>query len=458
MQAMATGSSHAPGGQVPLNRWLVSPLAHLQILVCLAVVLGGGGVAYGLRNAAIQLVALAILWWHRDHVGRFMREAPLPLVILVFATLALPLLQLVPLPPEIWQQLPGRADVVTAYAIAGLPTDSWLPLSLDRGRTLVAFCGTFAPAAIIIVAASFGRDHKAQLAWTLAGAALVALLLGTFQLTTANTSGLLYPVTAKDNVLYATFANRNSTALLFVLAMLLLSAVPMYRGRGGLLYGTVAIGLLCLGAILTQSRSGMALAGVAVGFVILRLVLGYWQARRARYVVNRPALLVAGFFTLVAAAAIAISAQSGGRAADSLERLTSNETDRPQIWDDTLYAAQVYWPVGSGMGTFDEAFQLHESLEYVSPRRAGRAHNDWLEIGMEAGVAGLILALGWLVWCAQAALFGRYETRWMRLGAGLGIACIAGQSVLDYPLRNQTLLCVAALLVVLLSERRRRRA
>ena len=60
-----------------------------------------------------------------------------------------------------------------------------------------------------------------------------------------------------------------------------------------------------------------------------------------------------------------------------------------------------------------------------------------------------------LVWCAHAALFGRYDTHWMRLGAGLGIACIAAQSVLDYPLRNQTLLCVAALLVVLLCEKRR---
>lgn len=450
------GHWHTPGAAprlpVPWAVWLRSPLAHLQMLLGLALVLGGGGVASGLNNAVIQLAALAIMVWHRPLVFRFLRAGPRALVALVLASMALPLAQILPLPPFVWHELPGREPVLEAHRLLGLAPDAWIPLSLDRARTLVAFLGTLAPAALIIVGTSLRREDKAQLAWMLAGAALVALLLGAFQLTTANTSGLLHAISPKPDVLYATFANRNSTAMLFVLAILLLAAVPMYRGRAGVLLGSAGIGLLFLGAVLTQSRSGMALAGVALSFVVLRLVLGFRQARRGGAVIGSRPLAAAGLFAMALVAMAGASAISGGRAADSIARLTSNETDRPEIWDDAVHAARAYWPVGSGMGTFDEVFQLHESLEHLSPRRAGRAHNDWIELAIESGIAGLALAGAWLVWCLGAVIGGRPETLWLRIGAGVAVMCIAAQSLLDYPLRNQTILCVAALLVVLLHD------
>lgn len=435
--------------------WLSSPLSHLQLLLVLALLLGGGGVAYGLRNFVIQLAALAILAFHRRLVWQFFTSRQVALIALVLASVALPLLQLVPLPPAVWQGLPGRDAVSEAFAIAGIGADSWFPLSLDRGRTLVAFCGTLAPATIVIVGSGLGPQQKARLAWALVGCAAVALLIGVAQLSSANTGGLFYPITPKPDVLYATFANRNSTALLFVMAIVLLASVPLVRGRAGLLVVTGGIAVLALGAVLTQSRSGMALTGAALGFVLLRTALGYWQLRQGRYGVSRSAALAAGLVGLAVAAALAISAFGGGRAASSLERLTDGQTDRPQIWEDTVYAIGVYWPLGSGMGTFDETFQMHESLEFLSPRKAGRAHNDWLEIGLEAGLAAYVLVLGWLVWIAQAAMRGEPVLRWTRLGAAFALATVAAQSALDYPLRNQTLLCAAAVCIVLLARTRR---
>ena len=437
-----------------VSGWLASPLGHLQILMALAVLVGGGGVAYGFRNLTIQLFALALLWWHREKVWAFLRRGPVGLVILVLTSMALPLLQLVPLPADIWQKLPGREPIRTALEIAGLPLDSWLPLSMDRGRTLVAFCGTLAPAAIIVLGTSLSNQDKAWLAWTAAGAAFLALLLGVAQLSTANTGGLLYPIDPKADVLYATFANRNSTGLLFVLSIILLACVPLYRGRNGLVLATAGIGVFGLGAVLTQSRSGMALLGVALCFVLIRIALSYWRARRGRYAINRTAVIAAGLLGAFVVTALGTSIVSGGRAADSLARLTDGQTDRPQIWEDAVFAAEQSWPIGSGMGTFDEVFQLYESLEFVSPRRAGRAHNDYVELAMEAGAVGYLLALGWMVWIAQAAFRGSANTRWTKLGAALGLACIAAQSTLDYPLRNQTLLCVAAIFVVLLAKSR----
>jgi len=427
------------------------------MLVALAVLLGGGGVAYGLRNLLIQLFALGLIWWHKSRVAEFLWQGPKGLVALVVVSVILPLLQLVPLPATFWQSLPGREVVISAFEIGGLPLEGWFPLSLDRGRTLVAFCGTFAPAAIIMLGTTLTAGDRAKLAWTCAGLALVALVIGVAQLSSANTTGLLFSITPKPDVLYATFANRNSTALMFVISIIVLAAVPLYRGRVGLFAGVAAIALLALGAVLTQSRSGMALLGVALFFVFLRIGLGFWAARRGPKsgfsTSALAAIIMAGFFAIALVASIA----TGGRAADSLERLTDGQTDRPQIWEDAAYAAKEYWPVGSGMGTFDEVFQLHESLEFLAPRKAGRAHNDYIELGLEAGLVGYLIALCWVIWIAQAAFRGSAAARWTRLGSALGLACIAAQSVLDYPLRNQTLLCFAAVLVILLARSRRER-
>ena len=74
----------------------------------------------------------------------------------------------------------------------------------------------------------------------------------------------------------------------------------------------------------------------------------------------------------------------------------STEDARLYLWDDAVYAAERYFPVGSGMGTFDDVFQIDESLENMSVKRAGRAHNDYLEVAIEAGLPGIILIGAWL--------------------------------------------------------------
>ena len=434
-----------------LRQWAATPLAQLQALLLLAVALGGGGVAYGLRNLAIQLAALALLWLGRDRLRPALASAPRGLLLLVALTVLLPLAQLLPLPPALWQDLPGREAAAIARALAGLPADSWFPLSLDRGRTLTAFTALIAPLAILALGAGLPAAERVRLGRWLVVLALAALALGVVQLASANTSAMLFAVTERPDVLHGSFANRNSTALMCALALVLLAAMPFAGRQSGTVLSVAAGGLLALGAILTQSRSGMALLAVALGFAACRAAAA-WLAQRRHGLppASRRAVLGAGLAALVLTAGIAASALTGGRAADSLARLADPRTDRPAIWEDAVFAARTYWPAGSGMGTFDEVFQSHESLEHLSPRKAGRAHSDWLELAIEAGPAGPLLALTWLGWAALAVLRAPRAWRWPALGAGTGAALIAAQSLLDYPLRNQTLLCAAAVLAVLL--------
>ncbi|WP_168176414.1 O-antigen ligase family protein [Novosphingobium sp. PC22D] len=138
------------------------------------------------------------------------------------------------------------------------------------------------------------------------------------------------------------------------------------------------------------------------------------------------------------------------RIATSLERFDSaGDGKRAEMREDALSSARHYWPVGAGMGTFDTVFQVDESLEYLSPRRAGRAHMDYYELAIEAGIAGLILVACWFIWILTATWQALQKLNWMALAGAGFMACCAAQSMLSFPLRNQAMLAMAALAVLL---------
>ena len=87
----------------------------LAALLLLAVVLGGGGVRYAIANLAVQLAALLVLALRREAILAFLKTAPLALRLLVGASVLLPILQLIPLPPYLWQALPGRDLVAQSF-------------------------------------------------------------------------------------------------------------------------------------------------------------------------------------------------------------------------------------------------------------------------------------------------------------------------------------------------------
>ena len=140
-----------------------------------------------------------------------------------------------------------------------------------------------------------------------------------------------------------------------------------------------------------------------------------------------------------------------GRLAVAAERFQQLDADRLEMWDDTYYVAGRYWPMGAGTGAFDDVFQVDESLEYVSPARAGRAHNDYLELAVELGLPGLFVLACWWVWIGLACYRRQGDPdRWLARAAFLSFVAIALQASFDYPLRNHAMLAVAGLLVVLL--------
>ena len=84
---------------------------------------------------------------------------------------------------------------------------------------------------------------------------------------------------------------------------------------------------------------------------------------------------------LAAVQILLLSAQAGGMAAWRDFRQNSaalSEKVRALPTIERLIAAYAPW--GSGLGTFEQVFKLHEPDALLSPSYLNHAHNDWLEL------------------------------------------------------------------------------
>ncbi|MFY7837210.1 MAG: O-antigen ligase family protein [Novosphingobium sp.] len=429
----------------------------LLAIVTAACLLGGGGVAYGLSNLAVQLIAIAVLALNGELVARFVTQGSRFLVALVILTLALPLLQLVPLPPAFWMGLPGRELVTEAIKSFGEP--GWRPLTVNTSRTFVAFLGLIAPLAVLVAGLFASVQVRQRIAFTFVAAGVASVLLGVVQVMGNNQEGLLYPENPLPGVLFGFFANRNSVAIFLVSCLLLLiGCFAPQRALSPRWIARFAVAVLIVtGVVLTQSRSGIALLTLPAALFLLK-TYAYTSANSGIRQSNTGALPRPLQIGVIAAAMAALSlgavaAVPGSRLEAVMARFEQDGERRPEIWEDARFSAERFWPVGAGMGTFDEVFQVDESLEHISARRAGRAHNEVLELAIEAGPIALILVAAWAMWVLHAGWGALRDTerRWPAL-AGIGVLLAAAlQSLLEFPLRNQAMLCVAAFSIVLIA-------
>lgn len=421
-------------------------------LLAIATIFGGGGVRYGMMNAIVQLSALAVLALRPSQLVDFLFRAPTQLRILATLTLLLPLAQLMPLPAFLWNALPGRTLEAQSLALID-QSRHWMTWTVDPARTLVAFIGLLAPFAILVSAGSPSRQFPpAALKW-IAGLGIVNILIGTVQLASGRQLLNWYGGGSTTH-LYGTFANHNSAGLFLVISLCALLGIGTGVPTSHRIIKAALAILLASGVFLTHSRSSITLLAIPA----IQLLLQYLHASRERSSVKGSYLAV---ISVVATLGILCAlAMGNSKAGEILRRFDDLHDARPMIWQDTAVAISRYWPVGSGTGTFDEVFQIDESLENTNRHLAGRAHNEFLEILLESGVFGGFLALGWIIYALRLAFLHSYKNHPHLLAPIAMIVAIILQSLLDYPLRNQAIMCIAAALIALLAaecERTRQR-
>ena len=124
----------------------------------------------------------------------------------------------------------------------------------------------------------------------------------------------------------------------------------------------------------------------------------------------------------------------------------------------TLKAAQANLPFGAGFGTFVPVYQTVEPRTLLFERYVNRAHNDWLELGLEGGVltiVGLVVFFVWFgrssfqVWRPGQSGADALDTALARAGS-IVVVLLLLHSIVDYPLRTTAMMVVFALACALL--------
>ncbi|HEX8553572.1 MAG TPA: O-antigen ligase family protein [Sphingomonas sp.] len=389
-------------------------------------------------------------------------------------------IQLVPLPPELWSRLPGRAAFATATAFAGDPAP-WRPLTIVPGATANALGSLIVPFVVFCFAAGgiradapIGAEIKAAADPQVSDGALVKILLGLVVgclfvgLLQFAGASIYDPLVNRGDDVVGTFANRNHFALMMACGLLLAPAWAFMGGRRPGWRGSVVIALiplLALAILASGSRTGMLVGLVALGcgIAIVRQPLRRALGRGPRWVAP---VLIAGLVAVLGGLVTLGVATDRALSINRALLLDPGRDMRSRALPTVLEMTAEYFPVGSGLGGFDPVFRMHEPFDLLKPSYFNRAHNDFLEIVLDTGVIGLALllaAMGWWMWMSVRAWRAPSKIReevagriigdaviLPRLGSAiLGIIALA--SIVDYPARTPMIMAVVVIAAVWLS-------
>lgn len=423
-------------------------VAATYAFLIIALIFGGGPGDFGVATSLVGvsglvLLTIAIL---RGGLAKF-GEQPTLIQWAVGLSVALPFMQLVPLPWELWTQLPGhaqRAEILTEIGMAG----AWQPLTMALAETaysavvaLIMF--GFLIAMLLLQPADIRRLLLIVLAVMGVGAAI-----GVIQFAT-NAPLLQFHRVAHRDAAIGFFANKNHMSLALVCLVPIVYELwirgarermrqPTYLG----LFAAVLIPLV----VATNSRAGLLLALVALFICVLQIYRGKkWH-------------LTAGVG--VAATVLTILVLAVPNVRDMVDRFGDTQSyGRLEILTHSLPLAERFWAFGSGIGSFPMVYESMEKLAWVFPFTVNHAHNDYLEIVIEAGIPGALVAVlnilaagfatfSWLRRRNTAQGERRDELNLMGAGA-LIIALFAVHSFVDYPVRRVGTLAILMIALAL---------
>lgn len=418
------------------------------LLICL--LLGGASAAGFIANLVLQLAALPLIGWA---LWQMFQELPpasvrVPLALLaLFVTLAL--LQLIPMPPAAWTVMPGRETVVEGYRLLGIPLP-WLPLTLTPEPALASLLWLLPAFAVMLGVVVLGAFRGRGIAAVIVAVTLTSVTIGALQVI-GGSSAYFYRIT-NYGVAVGFFANANHNATLLLVCIPFLAALQKHllkksgsqrsasaiRLLGGAVYAVIVFGLLI----------NSSLAGIGLGVPV---ALGSWLTfGRQRADVRRGLAITAGLVSIAVLVVIAI----GPFGNNLFGQQTSNvELSRQTSFSLTLKAAGAYFPVGSGVGSFQPIYRMQEPLATVGGTFMNHAHSDWIELLLETGLAGIVFAALFVAWWAVRLLkiWRAEDPEPFAQAAVIASAAILMHSVVDYPLRTAALSAVFGACIGLMS-------
>lgn len=437
------------GGRTAANP-LRSPVALVSLLLVVVALAGGTARPDSLGQVVVRVAcALALAGW------ALLRPAPaigrLRTGFFFVAAVALvAALQLVPLPPSVWTALPGRDFYAASSAAAGMPLP-WRPVAVVPSRAASALFVLLVPLAVLVGLARCTSRQRVGLLIVVVALAFASAVLGLAQLSQGEGSPLRWYWVTNTKSAVGFLANRNHQALLLAAALPALAAWACTPGlrrdrkrvRAGAAVATAAFFVLMLPT--TGSRAGIVLMAVsllgAVAIILpdLRGALGAMRPSRRRRALGAAAAALVAFGAVVVFF-------GRNEAFVRLRDLDPTGDLRLRVLPIVIEMLRRFFPIGAGLGSFETVYRQFEPLERLSTTYLNQAHNDLLQVVVEAGLVGGLLLAAFVLWWVAASWRAWREPRSAQAQAARAGSVVVLLTLLasltDYPARTPLLLAV----------------
>ncbi len=397
-----------------------------------------------LEWGVLALTAVYLLMSRRPVINPHLAASLRTLRVFFIGAVAFAAAQLVPL-PAFFVRLVSPATYAFRQSFAPGGAGAFLPISLAPASTAKAALelATYVLFGWLVVrTVNHGNRMKALVA-VLAGTGVFQALYGLFNLSLAHPRLLFYPKVYNLDSATGTFVNRNhfSGFLEMVVPLtigLIIARLDFFalggrglrdrlvqmsaKGAAQNLLLALAVVVMSLGVLFSRSRSGVVVLGLTFLLFLLLIVFHFTRGGdpRQRWARN----FVRG--TLAAVTALALLLGVGATIQRfSLDNLLHE--GRPATWSNTARIVHDFPLFGTGLGTFVTTYPAYETMD--GPELVmTHAHNDYLEILSELGIAGFVLLVGGILisaWTAFRVWRGRHDPESKGLALG-GIVAICG--------------------------------
>ena len=151
------------------------------------------------------------------------------------AVVAIPLVQLIPLPPWLWTALPGRGPSAETFEILGQKTP-WMPISVVPHETWLSALSLIPPLAIFLATLLLPYRERRWLSLVFLAVGVVSVFMGMIQVAQGPESPLRFFEITNETEAVGFFANRNHFAALLYALTLFAAAWTVHAtvaGSGG---------------------------------------------------------------------------------------------------------------------------------------------------------------------------------------------------------------------------------
>lgn len=425
-----------------MKRRISSLLVAGYILGCIVL---GGSAQNPWTNLGLQLGGIALIGW--TVTAGNLEERISTINVIIICALLLVMVQLIPLPVDLWVKLPGREEIVRGFAVLGYSLRPF-PIAEMPHEAVLALFSTI-PAIASFIAVERLSPSPRYIAVTIVGGMIASICVGALQVASGPSSwAYFYEIHNPGAVGF--FANSNHMGTLFLVAVpmaaaLVVSAQPKRQRSPASKYalGFAIAALVSVGIVLNGSRAAL---GLSIPVIIASAALFRSSVRW------RGPLLAISLISLIAGVAVIV----GNPIASPEFSPTKAESigTRGEVWSTTLRAVFDNFPVGTGLGSFAKVYHRYENPDQVTAFYVNHAHNEYLEVALELGLGGVLLVLFFLLWWTNTAVRvwkSAYSSPFGR-AATIATAAVIVHSTVDFPIRTAAISSIFAACIALMAR------